>query len=99
VVVSGKVTLDGQPLAHGQILLKDPEQKPPREYIGAIEQGAFRCDAPPGSLRVEIRCYEQASLEAEARQIIPAKYNDSSELTAELKLGEPPQLSFELNSR
>lgn len=99
VDVSGSVTLDGKPLTWGQILFKDPAQDPPREYYGAIEGGQFQCQAPPGTLRVEIRADEQASLDEPARSLVPARYNDRSELKAELTPGAPAQLSFELESQ
>ncbi len=100
VAVSGMVTLDGQPLATGRISFIDAARGPRREYLGAIKEGEFRCEAPPGSLRVEIRSYTQpASLEEMSTQIIPAKYNDNSGLTAELKLDELAEFTFDLKSR
>lgn len=98
VTVSGNVTLDGQPLPNGQIWLVETGREPPRNYIGAIQGGAFQCEAPPGSVRVEIRSYKETSLEEEAQQIIPVRYNEASELTAELQPDAPANLSFHLES-
>lgn len=99
VMVKGTVTLDGQPLPNGQILFIDEDRKPRREYLAAIQEGAFQCEAPPGKKRVEIISYKPTtSLEVVPPQIIPARYNDKSELSVELVLNDPAEHAFELKS-
>src|SRR5438128_9818163 len=52
--VTGTVTFDGQPVAHGDILLTDVEGRLGPDY-GKIEDGRFVLQAKPGRKRVEIR--------------------------------------------
>lgn len=100
VPVSGTVTVDGEPLADGRILFIDAEHLPPRDYLAAIRNGKFELLAPPGLRRVEIRAYgESDPVTMEAPQLLPAQYNDASELSAELESDAPNVLSFELESK
>ena len=104
VTVNGTVTLDGQPVPYGNVTFLDPAEEHPRRYVAPIEHGGFQCDVAPGSFRVEVSWPEEQGDDEEGVgvglpvQRIPARYNVESELTAELKLGEPPALSFDLKS-
>ena len=104
VRVRGTVTLDGQPLSAGQILLIDNDGPFPREYLAEIREGTFEADVSPGQRRVEIRSWKQPENVSTDEgsgpfpQIIPNRYNDNSELSADLTAGEPMPLSFELSS-
>jgi hypothetical protein len=98
--------LDGQPLVNGRITFVQTDVQGAREYTAEIRAGRFETRPPPGLLRVEIRAYEpgvgmegaEDETVGELRQLIPARYNHRSELSAELKAGEPNMLSFELQS-
>ena len=98
--LKGTVTLDGKPLATGRISFIDENSQPRREYLSAIENGEFQCHAPPREMRVEIRSFKMPPNpsidDPPYPQILPARYNDESELTADLKTGKP--VSFKLTS-
>ena len=100
--VTGTVTLDGKPLEEGRIVFIETDSEPRREYLAMIVNGLFEATAPPGTRRVEIRAYEKPETPtAEAGtypQILPARYNEDSELSAELKADGPNELKFELTS-
>jgi|GEM_PF-488317 len=103
--VSGQVTLDGKPLAEGQLLLVDATGDPPRQYVADIRNGAFECDATPGEKIVQIRAFREGK-EASGSpgspdsfvQYLPARYNDQSELRATIKLEGANKLEFALQS-
>ncbi len=90
--VAGTVTLDGQPLEEGIIRFEAVQgQRPSAAAI--IEQGRYTVAVAPGRVRVVIEGYEKIGehrLEGEPnappveikRQIVPARYNRQSELTA-----------------
>ncbi|MCA9114072.1 MAG: hypothetical protein KDA79_03240 [Planctomycetaceae bacterium] len=100
--VTGMVTLDGNPLAEGRIAFIEEDSEPRREYIAMIENGRFEATAPPGTRRVEIRAYQKPENPTEEAgtypQILPARYNENSELSAELKDSGPNSLTFKLTS-
>ena len=104
VTVTGTVTLDGQPVPIGNVTFLDPKQEAPRRYVVPIQDGGFQRDVPPGSFRVEVSWPEEVVEDEDGVgggmpvERIPARYNVESELTAELKLGEPAELSFDLKS-
>lgn len=102
VRIKGIVTLDGQPLPDGRFVVVDEQRDPRREYLAAITNGKFEIEVPPGERRVEIRSYqepENPSLEAgEYPQILPARYNDDSELTINATAGMVDAVRFELTS-
>jgi len=89
--VSGTVTLDGQPLAEGEIIFKDPAKGD--VYLGQIKDGKFELQASAGPKRVEIYAYKM-ELDPVAREMygeeaqptkvnyIPPRYNTESTLTA-----------------
>jgi hypothetical protein len=105
--VSGTVTLDGEPLADGEIYFVTPATG--QIDILSIENGKFAGEAKAGSRRVEIRAYRV--IEAQAADMpgydpgeskenyLPAKYNDESTLNAEISADSPnDNLTFELES-
>ena len=109
--IEGTVTLDGQPLAEGYINFR-PETDTRGSGVGApIENGKFVMErlAEPldGSYRVEITAKGKTGgmtidgsgqrREAEG-QILPARYNTESTLTAQVKPGQPNEFDFTLTS-
>lgn len=101
VSTAGTVTFDGQPLVKGEITFNDPAAQRPMSFVGEIRNGQFELRAPSGVMRVEIRAYEQAGGDDDtplSKQLIPARYNDRSELSVELTADGPNVLSFELES-
>ncbi len=112
VGVSGAVTLDGQPLESGAILFLPHGAGP---SAGAqIENSRFsiaRSNGPsPGDYRVEIRSFRDTGrmipdddfpgqTREVRQQIIPARYNEASELAATLSADRRQELTFQLQSR
>jgi hypothetical protein len=99
--VHGKVTLDGQPVAAGNIVFL-PATGSGRKAAAAIEQGSYAL-APadkliPGRYRVEISwpkptgrkipSADPGTQADEMREAIPAKYNTDSKLTVEIGKGD-----------
>ena len=106
VPVSGKVTIDGAPLAFGSVLFEPLEGgENNRPGGGALESdGTFRVSAytafdglPPGSYRVAITGTEHIS-DTSQRWHAPKKYSQpgTSGLTAEIE-EETDQLNFDLS--
>lgn len=90
--------MDGQPLKNALVRFV-PEHA--RESVGLTDdQGQYELrlnerlkGAAVGRHKVLIASNE------DKREVIPARYNLSSELTAEVKEGENPPINFELNSK
>lgn len=109
--LEGTVTLDGQPLAEGQIAFVPQSGTGGPTAGGKIRQGRFSIAAKEGvlagSFRVEItasrKTGKQATTETgekfdQVEQYLPARYNRQSELTAEVPDGGAKQLEFALQS-
>jgi hypothetical protein len=108
--VHGKVTLDGEPVALGNIVFLSTGSGP--KAAAPIEQGAYSIPAKdklsPGSYRVEISWRKPTGRQVasadpgimidETREAVPAKYNTDSTLTAEIGSGDV-QKDFELTSK
>jgi hypothetical protein len=104
--VSGTVTLDGTPVARGQIIFSDPSRQT-RSSSGEVVDGKFTFTASPGSKRVEITAMREVpgkmdtSNPGEERplmeQYIPGKYNSDSTLTADVAAGSTT-FEFKLES-
>lgn len=103
--VSGTVTLDGQPLAEGEIYFKDTTKGD--VAFGQIKDGKFAFQAPAGPKKVEIYAYKM-ELDPVAKEMygdqaqptkvnyIPAKFNTDSTLTATVEAStEPGKNTFE----
>ena len=109
--VSGSVTLDGQPLEEGQILFTPLQEGPSAnaEIKGGRYQLPKARGPGPGKYRVEIRAYKDTgkteraevagSTEVVVIPIIPARYNQNSELEAEIVEGVENTFDFALQSR
>ena len=106
--VSGTVTLDGEPLAEGEIYFLTPAEG--QVDILSIENGKFEGEAKAGSRRVEIRAYkmeeaevpaDMPGLELEPSKVnyLPAAYNTESTLTADVSDSKPNEFTFELTSK
>jgi hypothetical protein len=95
--VSGTVSFDGTPIAKGEILFTAPGQAPD---AAPIVDGKFTAQVQPGKKRVEIRASKQVG-ESDMGPImegyIPARYNESSELEADITAARQ-DLEFKLTS-
>lgn len=95
--VEGTVTLDGQPVDGGAILLAPAEGEGP-SVTAPIVAGHYALTTRPGTMRVQIsapvvverrKAYEgaDAPLIEVTRERLPARYNTQSELTVDLQPG------------
>lgn len=95
--ITGQISLDGAPVSDGRIQFEDIAGA--ASSAGTkIENGAYRVVAPVASMKVRIVAYREVPgkfLEMNPgvktpliEQYIPAKYNENSELTADIKAGE-----------
>lgn len=110
--VSGSVTLDGQPLAQGNIAF-DPAERGPgtTQAIGEIKDGKFSIEKTlgpvPGKYKVSISSIPPVAIapgeDPGTRpkmdpEKVPAQYNIKTTMTQEVAAGSPP-LTFDLKSR
>lgn len=108
-VVKGTVMLDAQPLATGRITLVPSDGKG-ASVGGEIKNGNFEVRIIPGPKTVEItsekvtgkqKAYPDDPKSPEfdiKEQIIPARYNSSTELKVDVKDGGTTETSFSLLS-
>jgi hypothetical protein len=105
--VAGTVTVDGQP-ATGAISFMPVDGKAPSTG-GSIEAGRFAVEVPFGTSKVAIRVpkvvgqrklYDtpNSPVQPVMDESLPAKYNDATELTIEVKPGDNPQ-NFDLKTK
>jgi hypothetical protein len=109
VVVTGRVTLDGQPIPNGEIrFIPDAGTKGPISG-GPIKDGAYKAEGrggvPIGEHLVEIRAYrpqggpQAAATEGgPAEQYLATKYNEHTTLRATIDPSTETQ-DFELTSK
>lgn len=99
--VTGTVTIDGSPLAEGDIVM-EADDKNTAPQGAPIVNGQFKLKISPGKKIVRINASEgdgvvDPLMKTEGRRsIIPPDFNTESKLTAEIKAGENPPLSFEV---
>ena len=105
--VSGKVTLDGEPVADGEIQFRDPSRQS-QSWAGKIVDGQYTMQSTEGNKRVEIIATREIQLGADApsgegtanfEMYIPKEYNSNSTLTAEVTSSGNNTFDFELNSK
>jgi hypothetical protein len=101
--VSGRVTLDGNPLEAGDIYFMPVDPNVAAE-AGKITAGAFRFDSPDGKMRVEIRASREVPGKkspmgnVQKLEFIPARYNRETTLEAEVQPKGENVFTFELRS-
>ena len=105
--VKGKVTLDGQPLKDGWIEFFPIDGKG-QTAAAIIKDGEYQAQTSVCMMKVCVnankvvgkhKAYDtpDSPMIEEVKNMIPAKYNTSSELKAEMKAG-PNEHNFELKS-
>jgi hypothetical protein len=107
VKVEGTVTLDGRPLAEGQVIFV-PDDRARGAEGGVIAAGRFTIRVHPGSHRVEIVSMVREERPVPAgglpeqgisfRNLVPSRYNEQSTLTADAAPSGPNRVDFELTS-
>jgi hypothetical protein len=109
VSISGKVTLDGEPLDDATISFVPISSGQQDAGWATVEDGRFTVptssELGTGQFRIEIRALRSAGQAnsndptlVEAKEIIPIRYNLKSELTREIKIGQN-QVDFDLTSK
>ncbi len=99
--VSGRVTLDGQPLGTADILFQPGDMKPPSsgrtDKDGRYTLGYKR--GVPGALVGQhlVRIAVNTDI-THGPQTVPPRYNTQSELKREVELGKQNVIDFELTS-
>ncbi|QDU09764.1 carboxypeptidase-like regulatory domain-containing protein [Gimesia aquarii] len=100
--VIGVVTLDGKPLADANVTFNPKEGGP--SFALTDENGKFTLmfnkdtkGATPGTHVVKIIKEENA--EVAGSNLVPAKYNENSTLTADVKKEGPNEFEFNLTSK
>lgn len=110
VIVRGRVTFDGQPIANGEVMFYPIEGTAGSVSGGPIKDGEYiaegRGGVPTGKHRVEIRGFraQQAAVTGDlaveggpAEQYLPPRYNTNSELTRSVD-SENATHNFKLSS-
>jgi len=111
--IHGTVTLDGKALPKGLIQFQPDSESVPVAAGAAVSDGKYsipREQGPvPGKYKVTISADAGKPVAmvdgmpggagTPNKELIPAKYNAKSTLTAEVKAGGPAEFPFELKSR
>ena len=110
--LQGTVTLDGEPLSKGQVRFVPQRGTQGPTAGGDIVNGRF--SIPPegatfaGNFEVQITAHRPSGVirhdpdEGDyelSEQYLPVRYNEASELTAEVTAGGPNEFTFELESK
>jgi hypothetical protein len=101
--VTGTVKFDDTPVADGSITFV-PEDKNNPSVGDTIKDGKYQVKAKPGHYKVEIRAVREVPGEKgpmgepKMEDYIPAKYNDQTELTADVGKGSDT-INFPLKSK
>jgi hypothetical protein len=101
--VSGTVTLDGQPMADGNIAFEVPGKGPVQL---PVTNGAFSGQVIPGENRVQVRSYKAGTpvqmgdktFGGEKVNFIPAKYNTETTLKETIPAEGKSGLKYEVTS-
>jgi hypothetical protein len=107
--VTGKVSLDGQPIKSGNIRF-DPADGRTATADAMIADGKFSATVPPGEKRVSIsaqkvvgkkRVYETPDSPTVdlTEEMLPKRYNVQSELKVTVNLGNQELPAFDLKSK
>jgi hypothetical protein len=107
--VSGTVTFDGQPVADGYIEFRALSGDT-RGFAGPIKQGAYAAKTFAKPMKVSITAFREVPgkfsqaapdqpKQPATEQYIPARYNVTTELKADIPAGGDRRLDFELKSK
>lgn len=103
LLVTGTVTLDGQPLDQGRITLISEEaadaEDPDQGQVATISNGTFQLQAAPGRYSVRIQKYQYDKKGRNGKPILPEKYDRKTTLSAEVSKSGLNPLSFQLESK
>lgn len=103
--VKGTVNLDGKPMSQGEVTFSIPGE-PPQAI--EVKDGKFSGNAHAGKNRVEIRQYKIGAAptmggvkvaEATKENILPARFNSDSQMTADVTAGGANDFKFDVASK
>jgi hypothetical protein len=104
VKVAGTVTLDGQPLAEGSLILEGDEKTPP--VVLPITAGAFDGEATLGKKMVGVMAYKMVKPPPTSTETgdvkqnyIPERFNEKSTMTAEVTQAGISPNKFDVQSK
>lgn len=113
--VSGKITLDGQPLAQGVIRFQPESSDATTEVSAPITDGSYSFTSStgpvPGTYKIGISSAQDPQFvipegqspgefrPPPAKETVPDKYNVKTELTATVKAGQTEAIDFALTSK
>ena len=105
--VKGTVTLDGAPLADGEVYFRD--EAAAKGSTMKVQNGQFEGKSEAGTYTVQVVSLREEAAKADATgyvpdgpikvNIIPAQYNTNSKMTAEVKTSGPNEYKFEVTSK
>jgi hypothetical protein len=106
--VTGSVTVDGKPAEKGAVTFIPADGKSPTAG-GEIKEGKYTARVPVGTAKVEVRVpkvvgrkkiYDtpDSPIQDVLAEVLPARYNDNTELTFDVKTGSN-QKDFDLKSK
>lgn len=113
IAVTGTVTLDGQPVSNGTIRFAPMEGAKHATVAGAtIIDGLYKIaqeqGLPPGTYKVVVSAPQSEGeagdpmapgyKEPVVRELVPARYNTQTELTAEISSTDSKNVDFSLTS-
>ena len=91
------VTLDGKPLADGQIDFVPLDGRAPG--TGPIKEGRAEFHSVAGKCSVEICAFRQVGRMREPENYLPKRYNERTTLSAEVSPGGENTLTFKVTSK
>lgn len=104
--VSGTVTYDGEPLETGRVTFRRTEGDG-KAFAGEIKNGKYSLETEEGNYAVSIIASRiipgkfdtaNGTPEPVGEMYIPTKYNDQTELTAEVSSSSEKTINFDLTS-
>ncbi len=112
VAVSGKVTINGQPMPAGTIQFNPTSSTASVTAVGEIVDGKYTIDRTqgpvPGHFRIQISAQSHVTVAPNEepgggprriKESIPARYNVKSELECDVKAEGPNEFDFDLKSK
>jgi hypothetical protein len=90
------VNVDGKPVENGRVIFHSKDGQAPG--IGEVKNGfaEFKCGA--GKCHVEIFAFREVPRHREPQNFLPARYNERSELSAEVVAGTVNTFNFDVKS-
>ena len=106
--VKGTVTLDGSPMAQGDVVFRDDATS--KNSTFAVTNGQFEGKSEAGTFKVEVGSYRDETVQTDAsgyappggttkKNVVLPEYNAKSTITAEVKSSGPNEFKFEAKTK